>query len=943
MERTKATLLAQAVAVLVVLASGTAVLAEDVYFDVPLRELKITEGKLPENRRDVTPENWRRGAREPLLPRVVLDGPGEAFPTGLVNPEIQAISAATGAAFPETGVADARLTACVPKADKDVTGRLWLPKPDGSGMVMVRFSIPASATKPKARDAFLATKHLWYQDLSSRNLPGAAWFRYQADATAKELGDRSAKAAEASQRRPQRPGEQGLSRSFELFSGGRAVSENLQLDRDLLPRDAKGDEVAVDSLPGITVNEIDWQPLVKDLKPRLDPLASRVPADQHVVFFPTFSSAVRVADEAGVGAMPILYLAEPRSEDARTEHRYQRQLCLSMSGLSRLLGPHLAKSVALTGSDSYYPTGTDVAILFETPSAAVLETLLLGRITLGASQHRGAQAVQGIVGEVAYRGFRSPDRAVCVYLAKLDGAVVVTNSPMQIQRLAEVRQGKSPSIASLPEYRFFRDRYRLGDAEEQALIFLSDATIRRWCGPRWRIANSRRVRDAAVMAQVQASQMDRLIQGEVVSGLADKQWTLSDGARPSITPQGVFSSTMGTLGFMTPIVELSLDKATAAEAEAYKQWREQYQAYWRGMFDPIALRVTFQKEKLAADLSVMPLILRSQYSESVRFAGKAHFGPGAADPHRSLVQVIHAIDTESETFRMASGYLSNMVKGGLGWIGKWASLAAEEDPFWKELAEAKETEKFFRKEFHRLPVVVQIESTSGLRLAAFLTGIRAYSDQAAHGMTQWENLTYHDEPYVKITPTDRARNPEFPVDKLAIYYAATGESLVVTLREDLLKQVLDRQIARRKAKAEGKPAETSTVVTPWQGSSVALRADAKVLDLLKAVLGRESQSAMQARAWSNLPILNQWKHCYPKEDPLAVHERFWQTKLVCPGGGEYVWNEAWQTMESTVYGHPGEPKTGPAWPPVLDTLSAVAFGITFEHQGLRARATLERK
>ena len=50
---------------------------------------------------------------------------------------------------------------------------------------------------------------------------------------------------------------------------------------------------------------------------------------------------------------------------------------------------------------------------------------------------------------------------------------------------------------------------------------------------------------------------------------------------------------------------------------------------------------------------------------------------------------------------------------------------------------------------------------------------------------------------------------------------------------------------------------------------------------------------------------------FPDQDPVKVHERLWHTTLVCPGGGKYVWNDQWKTMESTVYGHPGQPKEGP--------------------------------
>ena len=61
---------------------------------------------------------------------------------------------------------------------------------------------------------------------------------------------------------------------------------------------------------------------------------------------------------------------------------------------------------------------------------------------------------------------------------------------------------------------------------------------------------------------------------------------------------------------------------------------------------------------------------------------------------------------------------------------------------------------------------------------------------------------------------------------------------------------------------------------------------------------------------------------------------------MCPGGGRYVWNDKFKTMESTVYGHPGEPKHGPPAPPVLSSFATGNFGLTLEHQGLRARSRL---
>ena len=103
------------------------------------------------------------------------------------------------------------------------------------------------------------------------------------------------------------------------------------------------------------------------------------------------------------------------------------------------------------------------------------------------------------------------------------------------------------------------------------------------------------------------------------------------------------------------------------------------------------------------------------------------------------------------------------------------------------------------------------------------------------------------------------------------------------------------------------------------------------------------QTTRKLRAWGNIPILNEWKRLFSNEDPVKLHERLWQTRLLCPGGGRYVWNEQWQTMESTMYGHPGQPKSGPAVPPGISDLAGGEFGLDFEDSGLRARAVLQRK
>ena len=225
----------------------------------------------------------------------------------------------------------------------------------------------------------------------------------------------------------------------------------------------------------------------------------------------------------------------------------------------------------------------------------------------------------------------------------------------------------------------------------------------------------------------------------------------------------------------------------------------------------------------------------------------------------------------------------------------------------------------------------------------FLVALRAFIEQTGIPLTRWETLKYKDLPYVKISVPERvlSGNAGPTARDENLFYAATGDRLIVTFRENVLQRALDRELARR---AAGKPL-TAAAAPPrpeWLGKNLASEVQPQTLNMLARLTGDEYQEVMQARAWNNLPILNQWKRRYPDQDPVQLHERFWQVRLECPGGGRYVWNDRWQTMESTVYGHPGQPKPGPDTPAALQELRSARFGLTLEPNGLRAAFCLER-
>jgi hypothetical protein len=946
-----------------ILVWSAAVRADDSYFQIPFADLKITDGALP----TVEPaESTSFGLYGPsggyLAPYAVLDGVGEVYVTGM-DPYF--------GGYPSNVERSSVRTLCIrgPHA-AEISGTLYVPNASRSGLNKVRFKIPASAADPKAHKSFYEAKEHHFRLLLDHHLPGGAWFRYEVRQAQAALAGKSVVEFEA-QMRPETDRferETEFAETFNVFSGGRAISENLQLDR-LLPTTSSGEStIELASLPGITVAEMDFRPLVKEIHPELDPLAALIPSDQHGLFFPSFNAMLSTIDEADRDGTPVIQLIEGRAEDVRTRQRYERQLCLPLDALSRLLGDKVIASVAFTGSDPYLPTGSDVAVLFEARNAAVLKSFIAAQQAAAIKTDPRCQKVAGSISDVKYTGAVSPDRRVCSYTTQLGPGIVVTNSLVQLKRIMETSEGRAKSLASLPEYRFFRDRYRRG-TDETGLLIVTDQTIRRWCGAKWRIASSRRTRAAAILSNYQAEYLDDLVQGKVEPHNIHTLYQLADLGTLRVTPEGVTSSTYGTLDFQTPIAELDFTRVTKTESDAYKRWRDTYQQNWSQFFDPIAIRFSIKNDRLIGDVSVMPLIESSQYREFIEIVSGVDLKPGAGDPHTgSLAHLVLAINPKSERMKWASNFLEGPVKVNLlSWLGESVSVYADADPFWNDVSRAAKTrastkpgedptERFFEENVHRLPVALTAEVRDSLKLTLFLSGIRAFIEQTAPGLVNWTSQEYHGQHYVKITATENGRGSMPFASKLAILYAPTPRLLIVTLNEDLLKRALDRLPP---GKTNVAPSETATsagqmrqdrpkpageITRPWLGKSMALQLDRQVIELLEQVFGpRAYQALMQARAWSNIPILNEWKRLYPDRDPVALQERIWHTSLVSPGGGTYVWNKEFQTMESTVYGEPGQPKMGPTIPAPLKNVRWIDFGVTFENRGLRAKAEIRRE
>lgn len=883
------------------------------YARVPLPALELTEGALPEYRTSpwsdprVVVMNW---------PYVVIEGGGQAYV------DLDVVADLSSAAL-----------ALEINAPREVAGRLFVPAGDGAAMQRVDFRVLASAFGAEHRDDFLRAKAHHYELLASHDLPGTAWYRHQARAARKALGEEPSVPNWV--QRPfgqNRTGE--LDDTFELFGGGRAIAENLQLDREL-PFGAEGQAtVDLDAIQGVETGAYDWSKEIAGLEPELDPLAAYIPADQYAAFFPSIEALVRTLDELEAHGNPLLSLAEGRAENARTRARYQRQLCLPFDDPSSPLRTIPIEQIAITGTDPFFRTGTDITVLFATTQPEALFNFVKQQIEAAERVWSDARSWPESEAPGLSESVFTPDREVSCRLLHWPETqvVIVTNRRDDAPHLGVAMFTPEATLASAPEYVFFRHRYPWATANEEGLLVLTDAVLRRWVGPRMRIAASRRTQAAAWLADAQCSKL--------AFDSGDTDAVLSRGL-PDDSPlvwdkSGARSDLWGTTSFLTPIAELELERVTPAEQEAYERFRQRYQAGWRAWFDPIAVRLVRRGEELDVDVTVRPLIAGSDYREWMDVVGDAQLAPTAGDPHAgSLGQFAMALDLRSHYAKFASAMLAGEgpepLRDALSWIGGGIGVYLEPDADffagWRAAKSVDEEDLWFEKHLSELPLALHVESKSPVQLALFMASLRAFVEHTAPGLLTWKAHEGDGGTLVEI----RGDLGDAP---FSIWYATLPEALIVTLREDVLRAAVQRS-AERKSGSGAAP-------QPWQGESLALRLDGDLLDLVRDLTREETLLASRSVAWSALPILREYRQRFPERDPIELHEALFGVRLEDPAGGTYVWDERWSSYASSLYGHPAAPMESPSWPLALERLEQVDLGVTFESDGLRGRAVLRR-
>lgn len=814
------------------------------------------------------------------------------------------------------------------------SGTLFIPRADLSGMERYTFKLKQGSMALNADEgakAFHTAMQRHYDRLLQKNFAGGAWFRYQSMKAATIMGQTEVFDPNVLPNLPNAPTRDPFEDSAALFTGMQAISENIQLDRVLQTTAHQPRTVDLSSIEGITTSQIDWKSAIEGITVEPDPLAAYIPADQHAFFYPTFRRMMDFVDALKGGRQTL----EPIGFSVSQLEFYEQQMCVWLDGWSRFWGPKTIRGVALTGSDPYMAEGTDSAILFDAS---------IGKLVFGNTESKQenklkeikqAQSLKGTIEGVSYQAVVSPDRRVCSYLAQINNVVVVTNSLSQLQKIVEASQKKRPRMADQDEYKFFRHRYAPEKNDQTAFVVMTDAAIRRWCSPRWRIGAARRAVAAAALSHMQATWIDQGDSFDLNQAQVFLQGWMPDIGKVTVTQAGITSSVYGNLKFLTPIADLLIDKVSVQEQQQYERFRSMYQRQWRDFFDPIAICFLHEPEQTKLDLTIRPLITESEYQHLRQIGGRNTIKAADGDPHpESIAHLIIAIDKDSEPVRQAGQFVLTMMPmtgevNALGWLGRWITVYADEGAFWKGLSDAYRTkgaqaafETYIENNVANIPVAVAADVENPVKLAAFIVALRAWIEQAVPKMTSWQALAYKEQAYTKVVVRSDPNTGPMP----AVFYAVLHGQLVISPSESLIQRAIDRSLLKKKPDSKN----------VWAGQNIAVRISEKGWDVMELLAGQSYARFLQRQSWENLPILTEWHARKGKLTESEFHNRFWYPALTSPAGTEYAWNERWNTMQSTLFGHPGDPKIPAAVRTPLVDVRQADIGITFEQDGLRA-------
>ncbi|NUQ65532.1 MAG: hypothetical protein HUU20_23945 [Pirellulales bacterium] len=426
----------------------------------------------------------------------------------------------------------------------------------------------------------------------------------------------------------------GLQSQIEKQFGLATSTESVRitLERDRMLGVAPLGQAADQPLPApLDVPPMEIPEMADDVA--VEPLAARVPAECLYVRFGTFSNFLWFQDMLAQWGGDLQNLVALRGLDYQTRKRFEDQLVLKTTALSKLFGDAVVTDVAIVGTDLLFQDGGAYGLLFQARNTAMLgnDFARQRRERIGKDDGVVEEKVTIAGREVSL--LATPDGSVHSYYAVDGDYHFATTSKTLVRRFLETASGQN-ALGASREFRYARSEMPL-DRKDTVFVYLSDAFFRNLVGPHYRIETLRRVQALADLELVQLAVLTSATEGkpgnaveQLVAGalLPPEFGARPDGSRTVLDDGEVYDSLRGHRGYFTPIPDVELSAVTAAEADAYREFADFYRANWQRL-DPVVVGLkrhgmAGRRERIEIDVRMTPMN-KANYDRIAKNVGPA--------------------------------------------------------------------------------------------------------------------------------------------------------------------------------------------------------------------------------------------------------------------------------------------------------------------------------
>jgi hypothetical protein len=415
---------------------------------------------------------------------------------------------------------------------------------------------------------------------------------------------------------------------IDILSGKTAIKETLQSSYKKLSRGNKIKDIPLNSLTGITVSELPFHKMLKE-KPEIFKTADFVPFDNFYINIRSLSKAIEFMDLAkSKNILPVSLNGDYKNY--HISEKISKQMGLEVSSLEKYFGNNLISNIAITSDDLFFGNGTGISIIYETKNSETFISSMEEKFN-GYVKKDGAVKRENLFGAYRIQSVVTKDNSVSIYMVSVKNYCIVSNRLEAIKRVLNTYDEKIPAMSRNYDFLYMRNVYKVSATDEDAFTFLADPFIRKTLSPAWIIGKMRRISVAEDLKLISSSILFRKREGKLtipsIKELLKDKYLVKGAIINSIDDYMIdpvtsvpYSRTLGRIGYLKPISELSIKFISDSERKIYKEFKSYYNKFWDKFFDPIGISIKIA-DRVEVKTTILPLINNSIYKSISKFVG----------------------------------------------------------------------------------------------------------------------------------------------------------------------------------------------------------------------------------------------------------------------------------------------------------------------------------